>query len=1461
MKEKIEICTLDYLIGTLATAYKGLVTSLIAKNFCITEEERVTVFKGTILSMPKDGYSASLVHTGIEIARAPIEDGYFELRAGSDSLRRTKNLQIDVIQKGKHIGTFLLRKEQSGGVFSSALELTEELEGINLRLLNESVKTKKGLLKKAEALIASIVSTKKDWRKLAAEINTFAKDVFWSDREAFHRWFSVFARFTVKACLNVHERFREKTILNLLSIIELPLEKEEDEVKLSALVGVWMEEIDDYQIDLSLRHGQSMRVINMIHGRLPLIEAESLMKTLLSSISTRIAKTPFISGRILSAFGSIPEAKDWRVLEKYSEEKVIEIKEELDEIQRLLDSGKGLQEIMDLVTRMDLEILDETPMIKRFFEVCGKNLAQFPARTLTPIFTEIFTQLGNLSSSAYRVALPYAHKLMNMLIELEKHETFIHLLSHLDSVLPNLRDDMVLDADIARSILNSKEVDLISQYGKTLKKIIVPPPRISGFSDETWAEITNPDHLRRLKSFLTIIGLDTQTFRDILIHLICNLSISGVFIPDEKIFQRDVSAYLNSGNRRVDYLFHYLLLKRFPVYYNEVGASGRIRDLTTEIDSWGNDPVIYFLRKQVHVNASNYDISIIKNIIRAWVFNEANLLVNTVPDEVYENLNSDLLSQYSSAIRPVFESLGIVKGREINFQRLLQTAERLIEEELKSIDATDEVREKVKLICRIFREVKNKYALSRKHEEKKAGIEQELSGYLERLVSLKERAISTEKTSSEESLYFKRHIAFGIPSVIGSYHEPKFDAFGGMLKVEEEVRVHIENEISDIERRGRNCDLEDITEWINLLDAVNQLFKLYFIDNYQIDEIMTLMRTNRLHVSQIIDLLRGWQNELTWIVEVLFRTFHKSFIELLRIYPADDLPANLKRLNPGEESFVNKAADILMRDIISSILGLEELDRLLNSIIKSLTFNVASGPDSEVNISAMPEIRKDFFILDNLTSKEAMRMAPLLGSKAKNLVYLKNQGLPVPAGVVFPSLKTSTYQEYTESGEFKEALRDAVKDIEEKTKFKFGSPERPLFLSVRSGSYISMPGILSSILYCGMNEDTLQGFIVNTGNSWLAWDSYRRFIEHYATIAMRLDGGEFNEILQILLQEFGAESPQKTDAHQMEEIVKSYRTHISGKGCSIPDDVYEQLRHAVKGIYMSWFDERAIQFRDAMNISDHWGTAVTLMHMIHGNDMNAGASVFFTRKPLSLEKGIYGETREASTGDDIVYGKMMNRPIAEDQSTDMGESLEGIDRDLFLLHRDLGERVEDAMGGLPQEIEAAYVKEKGHRKVYILQTKRMEFHRGYTEKFHDICKMESSVIGRGIGVHGGAMSGVATFSHAPEYVKELKLESEEPVILLRQETSTDDVALMPEIDGILTAVGGATSHAAILSQKFGLTAVVGCSDIEFNGVSEGKPFAILGDYRIEEGASISIDGSTGLVYSGVCMLTVQKDDY
>ena len=1440
------ICSLDYLAGTMATAYKGVITSLVAKDFCISGEEGEATLKGTILSMPEGNYQACLMHGGSELARTDLKAGFFELKVEAGFITGAGNLQIDIVQNGRHIGTFLLRREKKGEFFLPATELSEELRGIDLKLLTAEIGEKVGLLKKAEAIVAKILSPKKDWRKLSEEINSFASDVFWAERGTFYRSYPILVRYCRLSCEKLES---DKSLSNLLGLIELPLEEEEDGVSLRGLVETWLQEIRDSAVDLGLRPGHAEMVLKSIHDRFPGVDGGFALNMLISSLKEKAERFPAMEDKVLDTLKDVLPDSDYNRLVRY--EKKRELVSDIAEIEAL-SPGERYGEILGKSGLLRLDIPDELDMVKDFFAAIGKNLKPETAERTVLALMPALEGFRASSPEVSRKAAAETAGFIRRLVSMGLAGTCESLLRRIGSGGLMKGEDLVLDPEMAHVLLQSGKEDLLGVYKDTLKKIIIPAPGISGFSSDTWAEISNPLHIERLRKFMRIIGLDSVRFRDVLVHVICNLHVSGVFIPDEALFQREISAYLNSAGFGDNFLLNHMLLQRLPVYFNEVGATGKIRDYTTEIDSWGNDTVLYFLRKQVHVNASNYNVSLVGKIMDSWAAGDPSLLRGAVPEDMLQRVDAKLFSQYSAAVRPFFESLGLLEGRELRPERLLGITEEKLLHGTQRITTTDEIKSKILLLCRIYREIVKKYT------PVPAGIDgEDVNGrfppLIEKIRELKKIILSPEKTRPEESLYFKRHIAFGIPSVMGSYHEAKFNAMRELLRNEEMVRVGFEKIASETEVKRGDFGGLDPQRWVAILSAMKDLFDLLGLGNFQVDELLAILKTNRLYASQVADMLGLWRKELTWIVGSFRRTFYGPLTDILEVFPRDDLPGHLREARAGAGDAAGKAANIIMRDILGGIVGPIELDNILDRFIAFLNSSV-SGGDRIFTPGVKDEPGREFLALDELSDIEVMKLAPMMGTKAKNLAYLKNRGLPVPAGVVFLSGGKDSYGEYTESAGFASALKRAVKGLEEKTGSVFGGGEKPLFLSVRSGSYVSMPGILSTVLYCGMNSKTVDAYIAS-GDAWTAWDSYRRFLFHYGTVIHGLDEKVFEDVARRFLPGMGREKTEDLEARQMKQLAGLYLEELEGRGLGVPEDVYEQLREAVKSVYSSWHSEKAGQFRKALRVSEHWGTAVILMEMIAGNAEGAGASVFFTREPSTLERGISGDTRERATGDDLVYGRLINRPLKKQPPPARQKSLEEEDPELFCLHLELARRIEEAMRGLPQEVEAAYIRNRdGKRTIYVLQTRRMEIHRGFKRRFSDVCRMEESIIGRGAGVHGGALSGIATFTTSPEHIRKVGKEGNVPVILLRKTASTDDVALMPDIDGIITSAGGATSHASILAQKFDLAAVVGCTDMVIKKDEKGEYYADIGDYTVTEGAVISIDGSTGLVYSGTCLL-------
>ena len=1454
MTKSAEICRLDYLVGTFATAYKGLITSLVMKDFCMSEVQDNTVIEGTILAMPDGTYEAYLMRDGSELSRTFLRKGYMELTADTTLIRSIGRLQIDIIQKGKHIGTFLLKRESPDDFFATAFEISEEIRNLDLARLTAGVRDKPGLLSEAENIVASMLSSKRDWAALSEKINSFSKELFWENRETYYHCFDIFTILLLKAWPHIDEQGSSKLTANFISLLELPLEREEDLNKLRSAIEAWQQHLVGSSIDLSYSLNAAKRLIRTIRERTPFADLSVMLICVVASLKKRISGAPALGTTALDDLKGLIASDAFNGLARYGEHYRVELIKALSLAESIIALGK-LTDAEELILGFDGNLFDDAAMIDAFFDPIITAINSTTSENAVSVILAGISMFTMLSSDAVRNVARGTARIIEKLSMQGNIGPCKTLVDYIGSEKHIFRDDVLLNPKVALAIISTRDESLVMLYTDLASRIMVPIPRITTFSQDTWAEVVDPIHYARLVKFFAILGLNNEMFSPIIVHLICNLFVTGVFISDDKLFQRDVSAYLNSGAMRNHFFLNFILLQTLPVYYNEVAATGKLRDYSTEIDSWGNDPLLYFLRKQVHVNASNNNIFLMEDIIRAWSSMNAENLKGSVPDEVFEKVDPVLLDSYSAGIRPLLKSIGAYDGELINFGKILEVGEDEISQQIDALPLSEEIRSKVRLVCMIYRELKKKYSLIDSNSFDKDPYSF-LFDLVDKVKKSKEVIESPIKTEAAESLYYKRHIAFGIPSVMGSYHEPKFDALTELYRSEESIRVLLEGIIAEIQFKRKDFSQNNLKKWLRCLEALRDLFVLHDQENFQVDEILTILNTNELRLSQVKDLLKIWQKELISMVESCYSMFHNALLRVLMAFSIEELPERLRNLADGNGDLIDKATNIVLRDIIGSITGLIELDRLLFSIINAVKDRIEAGSDETISLANATVLSKEYYLLQELSDGEVMPLSPFLGSKAKNLFYLSNHGLPVPPGAVFSSAYTDNCEAYTKSEKFHHSLRNAVRYIEQSSGKALGDLENPLFLSVRSGSYISMPGILSSILYCGMNAKTLSGFIEKTGKPLLGWDSYRRFIEHFSTVVFSIKP----EVFQRLRDAVTVAKPYHPDARETEEIAQSYLRYLASNKLEIPSDVYMQLAMAVNAIYLSWKKDRAVQFRRALGVSDHWGTSVMVVEMISGNTLGSGASVFFTRMPSSLEKGIYGEIREEATGDDLVSGRMLNRPLSKIQTGSDQLSLEETDTDLFTKHGEIAERIEKAMRGLPQEVEATYLQDiNGKRSIYILQTKRMELRHGLVTSFDDICKMEPKIIGRGIGVFGGALSGIATFCSSVEELRKLGEKSTRPIILLRKAASTDDVALMSLISGIITSAGGPTSHASILAQKFNLTAVVGCLDLQ---ISETKPsHALMNDHLIREGTELSIDGTTGLVYLGSCLSTVQTHRY
>ncbi|MDD2915055.1 MAG: pyruvate, phosphate dikinase [Gallionella sp.] len=489
----------------------------------------------------------------------------------------------------------------------------------------------------------------------------------------------------------------------------------------------------------------------------------------------------------------------------------------------------------------------------------------------------------------------------------------------------------------------------------------------------------------------------------------------------------------------------------------------------------------------------------------------------------------------------------------------------------------------------------------------------------------------------------------------------------------------------------------------------------------------------------------------------------------------------------------------------------------------------------------------------------------LLGGKGANLCEMTQIGLNVPPGF---TITTDACTAYLEKNKLPDGLMDDIKKhmqaLEKKTKKGFGSGDNPLLVSVRSGSSMSMPGMMDTILNLGLNETSLQGLIKQTGNERFAYDTYRRFIQLFGKIALNISDEHFDERMAAIKRKYGAPQDLDLSVDHLKELAGEFLAIVKHHyGKPFPQDPYEQMEIAVGAVFGSWMGKRAVDYRRQFKITKDQasGTAVNICTMVFGNMGNdSGTGVGFTRNPGTGENVIYGEYLVNAQGEDVVAGIRTPKAIAE-----MEQEMPEIYRQLTTLHNRLESHYHEV-----QDFE--FTIEKGI--LYCLQTRNGKmnargmvrssvemFHEGLISKERALLRVEPAILeqllvpqlapnfhgkslAQGLPASPGAASGKIVFDAD---TAETRGRAGEKIILVREETKPEDIHGFFQAQGILTSRGGKTSHAAVVARGMGKPCVSGCEQIVINDVLRS---AKIGDTTLQEGDIITIDGGTGHVYAG-----------
>ena len=493
-------------------------------------------------------------------------------------------------------------------------------------------------------------------------------------------------------------------------------------------------------------------------------------------------------------------------------------------------------------------------------------------------------------------------------------------------------------------------------------------------------------------------------------------------------------------------------------------------------------------------------------------------------------------------------------------------------------------------------------------------------------------------------------------------------------------------------------------------------------------------------------------------------------------------------------------------------------------------------------------------------------MRNLLGGKGANLAEMTNLGLPIPQGF---TVTTEACTNYYESGkqitaEIESQIFDALAELEKMQGKKFGDTDDPLLVSVRSGARASMPGMMDTILNLGLNDVAVEGFAKKTGNPRFAYDSYRRFIQMYSDVVMEIPKSHFERILDEEKEARNAKFDTDLTADDLKEIIVKFKAiYKESQGADFPQDPKEQLMGAVKAVFRSWDNPRAIVYRRMNDIPGDWGTAVNVQAMVFGNmGDTSGTGVAFTRNPSTGDKGIYGEYLINAQGEDVVAGVRTPQPITRleqdlpecyKEFMAIAQKLEGHYRDmqdmeftiqegkLYFLQTRNGKRTAQAALQIACDlVDEGKISEE--EAVSRIEAKSLD------QLLHPTFDPEAlkagEVVGEALPASPGAAAGKVYFT-----AEEAKAahEAGERVILARLETSPEDIEGMHAAEGILTVRGGMTSHAAVVARGMGTACVSGCGEITMH---EEEKYFELGGHSIKEGDYISLDGSTGKIYLG-----------
>ncbi len=1149
----------------------------------------------------------------------------------------------------------------------------------------------------------------------------------------------------------------------------------------------------------------------------------------------------------------------------------------LRDIKKCTDQAEHLKELLKLPSYMQLA---------KFYEDLAGTLAQtfdmHKGFKLKMIYLLKILETNGLSS-IHESVLREVNRTISTIIKTEEPNQLKMILTETFRVLRNSLSgypETVLYCIqcIGNEIFNIGNSDLVDWSFQQIISLGFQYPKIEGVTNE-WQVISNQAHLKNIRVWLELIERKPKWSKSLLSAFIINLRLGGIHISDTDLFQKDITKLLNCDIKPV-YSLVKQLAKLFPVYFSEINAEGILREVSTELDEITRraDFLCHFLRKQSHVESSARIVDFVEEVIRFWLTKDKRLLERFLPKDIFHQIRTS--GPYVDDISTIFNS--IISDKEIrDVTELLRLSEVEVNEVTEKVPHVSEKEKKrAYLAIKFYQLLNRKYRLEPQDIKsqlvysqslglpnteslisvlKEGSVSQRLESVLNYLQLLQDIVLSSERYEPIEDIFHKRHFAAGIPSVYGTYHERKFDALSLTFRLENLANILFEELMDSFNLKFiTRATLFEIREYVSLFFKALHLDGIFSnrLEN-TLELLSGALEVRRFSFSQYIDIFRGFSDAVHDILDTHYSGVHKNNLKQIipQLGAKNILPKYIEAHEEESESeFINKVSEQFLREVVTSSFGFQQLDNFISKNLKTLLAQ-AEGLDV-YNLDLLMSYEHKKAISGIHTPNEHTNDRIHLGNKGYNIVKLAPLGIPVPPGFI---ITTEVFRCLQAINRFIYAREHLNKEIEEQingleriTGKKFGDPGNPLLVSVRSGAAISMPGMMNSFLNVGLNESTIIGLIKQIAKPWFAWDCYRRFLQCWG-MSFGMERDVFDDIINSFKRKYKVVKKIHFVPEQMKEVALAYRDMIKDNGIEIIDDPKTQLQIAIEQVFQSWFSKKAQAFREILGLSENWGTAVIVQTMVYGNlDANSGTGVLFTRSPQSSGDRVmlWGDFAVGSQGEDVVSGLVKTLPISNEQreienrtsDVSLEDSFPEIYSSLLTMVKNL--IYKERWGA--QDIEFTF-EGKDKENLYILQARDMPITRKESFMvFVPSPQLSSNYLSSGIGVGGGALSGIVVFDL--EDVQEFrKNDPSMPLILVRSDTVPDDIRHIAAADGLLTARGGSTSHATIIANRLEKTCVVGCNKLF---VWEYEKRCKLNGQTIKVGDFLSIDGRKGSVYLG-----------